>query len=182
MGKYVYSLVKELNQQREFVNYLCKDNYIHIRLRDFGNKKEVISGLEDKLTFYIVLQLNKLLPKYLEESLFDITNKDKYDEIFKACINKFKCSPEYTDLKLILHCLYPECLGINILPRYSKKDSYSTVLSKFGSVDLTLDDDFNVYKFLTNESIFIVIDDKKKVNCTKYIKKYANKNRSLAEE
>ncbi len=190
MSKYVYSLVKELNNSSsKLVNYLCKDNYIHVRLRDFGNKKEVISGLEDKLTFYLVWEFDRLLPQYLEESLFDITKKEKYDEIFESCVKKFVCSDEYSEMKLVLHCIYPNCLGVNILTRYSRKDTYDTILAKFGSVYMSSSDEefedfigMSLYQFLRDENIFLVVDTKKKVNCIKYIKKYANKSKGLWEE
>lgn len=186
MSKYVYSLVREFtNEDSTPVNYLCKDNYIHIRLRDFGNHKEVISGIEDKLTFYVVSLLNKLLPQYIEESLFDIANKEKYDEIFKSCLNKFRCSDEYNEIKLVLHCLYPNCLGVTILPKYSKKDTYDTVLSMFGNIgndNLDLCSKITLWELLSDENTFIVVDTKKKVNCIKYIKKYAvKKDKSLWE-
>lgn len=189
MNKYVYSVVKELNENSSgLVNYLCKDKYIHIRLRDFGLKKEVISGLEDKLTFYITFLFEKVVPQYLSENIHDIVDESKYNELFDMCINKFKCSDEYSDLMLAIHCLYPSCLGINILPKYKRnKNTKDVILDKFGDTNLSkqyIQEDFHkvfglyVYEFLSNENIFIVVDKKKKVNCIKYVKKYAKSKKN----
>lgn len=184
MSKYVYSLVKELNVDYDRVNYLCKDNLLHVRLRDFGKKKEIISGLEDKVTFYIVWIMNKMLSTYLDVSIFDISNKDKYKEIFDSCLIKFKESEDCRVLAFCVRQMYPSCKGLSILPRYSKLDKYDTVLSLFGNVNTSTSSTFeqfigiSIYKYLCDESVFLVVDAKKKVNCTKYLKKYAKKSKN----
>ena len=185
MNKYVYNLVIRLNKSSNSdVNYLCKDNFIHIRLRDFGNKKEIISGLEDKLTFYVVWTLNKSLSQYLEEDISKITNKDKYDELWNKVMNKYYESFEFQFINSILQIHYPNMKGIKILPRYSKKDDYKTVLSKFGTIvgdQILFENSDIITRTLLDENVSIVIDKDRDVNCIKYIKKYANKTVSLWE-
>ena len=39
------------------LKYLCRDNKIHIRFRDY-NKKQVIRGFESKLTYLLTYLMN----------------------------------------------------------------------------------------------------------------------------
>lgn len=107
-----YSLIFTNNREEgsaEINKYLCFDNKIHIRLRDF-NKEEVLTGFEKKFTYLLSYLINylyipKLVGKYsdkeiLESFLLDETVEQIIDFI-RSCI--YDSGIQYSGLLLKLN-------------------------------------------------------------------------------
>ena len=187
---FVYNLVKKLDfsalDEDVIVNYLCKDNYMHIRLKEFGNQKAVITGLEQKLTFLVTYLINSVCYNYVDKDLIrQAEDKSSFKDIWNICIGKFLISKEFRTILNELKSRYSECKGVKILPAYSKTSNYVDAFSAFGEVhNLTLNisqqplDEFlefldiSLDEYLFNEHIYLVVDEEQEIKNQKFIKKY----------
>ena len=112
--KYVFS-PNEVKSDLLDINFLCHDNKVHIRLRDYS-KAEVLKGFEAKLTYLITYLFNyTFLPKFVGRS--DV----------KALLKNFNSKSE--EMKELNEALRPymqeEFKGIKVSANYRKKSTFS---------------------------------------------------------
>lgn len=175
------------------VNPLCHDKRIHIRLKDFTNKHEVIQGLEDKLAFYISYKLGTLLA-YEDKDL-----EDADDYIWTKYISKLHQDKEYCDVLIGLMIKYVDFVDVKIIKKYKKVADKNSFKKLFGIISSELINQVNKYlsmlkiswvDFILNDNINIEADylDKdyyllKKNNniYTKYLNKSLKKVNRIAK-
>jgi len=178
---YIIKLVREIGGNSDCPNYLCKDNYVHIRLKNYGNKKEVISGFESKLT---------LLVTYLAGCItLNMSTFDETSDIWSACISKLLLTSDFRTVSNACNYMFEKYKGIKILPAYSKKKYKNHSLAFLGSVSNMIDSsddsyldtfltelDISLLDYLFNENIYLIVDVKQKIHNEKYARKYSKKS------
>lgn len=118
--KYVFS-PNEVKSDLLDINFLCHDNKVHIRLRDY-TKAEVLKGFEAKLTYLITYLFNyNFLPKFV----------GKPD--LKALLKNFNTKSD--EMKELNEALRPymqeDFKGIKVTANYRKSGNFSP----FGTLD-----------------------------------------------
>ena len=190
MTNLVYKRVKTFSQdsfEYSQVNYLCKDNYVHIRLGRFGDKPQKICGFENKLTLLLTLVMRNKVSESLNLSQLKLSeSKENYQEIWKQCVDCLKSSKEYKDIEYVIKTVYEDCKGIKLLPMYSIKHKPKNAFDLLGDC-INLPDDANIFSvlecdmhyefadildFLFNNNVAIYIEPQHKVDDTKFVNKY----------
>lgn len=166
------------------LKYLCSDNKIHIRFKDY-KEKDLIEGFESKLTYLLTYLMNfyylpqviksydskKIISDFLKDK--EITNLSNQIKFF-LCSSKFKgfkLTPKYSKKK----ALYKEFgyVLIDCFPSHLKDTSESIYVEKMGSINTFLKY-FNlsdVITYLFDDSIVIIIHEKKDRKLNKFDKK-----------
>ena len=120
----------------------CFDKNIHIRLRNY-KEDDVISGLEDKLSFVLSYFIQKFIKSFPSYSI-DFNIKDDSEAtknyIFSKYINEFKQSDIYREIVSQLQTVI-DFKDIVIKPLYSKKFT-TTKVSQFGNLTEVIGDNF----------------------------------------
>lgn len=130
----------------------CFDKNIHIRLRNY-KEDDVISGLEDKLSFVLSYFIQKFIKSFPSYSI-DFNIKDDSEAtknyIFSKYINEFKQSNIYREIVSQLQTVI-DFKDIVIKPLYSKKFT-TTKVSQFGNLTEVIGDNFlgnNLSEFIS---------------------------------
>lgn len=114
MKKFTYSICYMPSiKANEDINYICFDNKIHVRFRDY-NSEQVISGFEKKLSYLLTYLMNySYLPK--------IVGKYDTEKLIKGFLNS-------SDITTIISTINIHCntsiKGIKLKPNYNKKKEY----------------------------------------------------------
>ena len=193
MNDLVYRFTNVFSERQNYaeVNYLCKDNFIHIRLRRFGDRVERISGFESKLTFLItLLMLNTFNQQITTEQLEMSNNKNNYQEIWKSCLESLKSSGNYKAIETFLTQTLG-AKGIKILPAYSLKkkpknaydllgkcNNFSSEVLLSNLID-TYINPFGIAEYLYNDNLEISIEKRREVDNSKFINKYKDKSNDI---
>ena len=196
MSNLVYKMVRTYAEHTKVstVDYLCKDKYIHIRLRKFGDKVQQLIGFEDKLTFLITTLMQNKVNSILELSKIKLSeNKEKYQEIWKQCLECLKSSKEFKDIECVLKEVYQNYKGMKILPMYSLKNKPKNAFDLLGScenipstemkfiLDCDIRYDFlDIADFLFDDNLEIHIEKENQVDNSKFINKYKEKDNCLS--
>ncbi len=168
-------------------NFLCKDGYVHIRLGRFGDKKQKVSGFEQKLTFLITYLINEVASGHfstleIQKSLDSST----YEEFFNKCLEILRGHFMYKDILYTIGEIFLNFKGIKILPYYSLKHKPKSAFDLLGSCSL-VESDMNIcdifdldikedlYGFLFDDNFEIYIEEQTKIDESKYINKYKEK-------
>ena len=190
MSNLVYKLVKTYGDgfSPSNVNYLCKDNYIHIRLDKFGAKPQHINGFEGKLTFLLTLLMQEKSKEIVYISQIDEwKDKAQYQKRWKECLEHLKSTKEYKDIEYVLKNTFDNFKGIKILPRYSLKHKPESAFDLLGGCDNLFNKDMSyildcfkydfmdIVEFLFDNNLEIYIEKVNKVDDSKYINKYKEK-------
>ena len=183
----VYTPCKNnFNSDKEpFTNYLCWDNKIHIRFRDY-NSNQTIKGFEGKLTYLLSYLMNYgYLPKVLEKNNFKECDliKDFLNTkaIITLCnnIRLFAMEDNFKGLKLSKNykkdtdVIYFGKTDINCFPindgslEIRKDISLNSFLESFGNISLI--------EYLFNDAYSVVISEYKEDKKNKFIKKEERK-------
>lgn len=178
MEKLTYKLVYTPNKESFYsvcesnINFLCADNKIHIRLRDY-DKEEVISGFIGKLTYLVTYLVN-----YVEGA-----NKDRFasdDDLLAWATSNIN---EYLG-KLIRMDLHDDSFkGLKIsknfrrIKNYSKLGSIANGLCPYSHGQCSLSSfietmRISLYDFLFNDAYEVVIVKSKD---KRVYQKYVNK-------
>lgn len=168
------------------LKYICKDNKIHIRFRDY-NKKEIIKGVESKLTYLLTYLMNYwYLPQVIQK--YD-SNKLIEDFLNTSVINKliiqlrlFLNDSNFKGFKLKKNYKRKEFknfgeLNLNCFPSHNIKEHKKNEIEKIGSLDLFLEY-FNltdIITYLFDDSIRIIIHEEEKDKVTKFDRKQLRK-------
>ncbi len=184
-NKLVYKFVRTLDETSfsSDVNFLCKDNYVHIRLKRFGYKKEHISGFESKLTFLLTLMMINAVNEHITTVQAKLSqDKENYKELWESCLNCLKSSKEFKDLDWFLCTMFESYKGLKILPMYSlkykPKNAYDLLGDCYGLSQLSIERLLRVelkddlYGFLFDNSLEIYIEESHDVDDSKFIKKH----------
>lgn len=172
-----------LSQER--INYVCSDNKVHIRFRDY-NSPQVIAGFEQKLTYLLTYLMNY---SYLQKTLLAVNCEDVIKGFLKS-----------SDVHEIDSCIRAETTnirykGIKLRKKYSKHiyDDHP-----YGNVEITcfpihIEDsliktgDLNFFisafkislrDYLFNDNYIIIIDD---IKTSEMNRKFKNKMNKKAE-
>lgn len=142
---------KDISPQNNY-DPTCFDKNIHIRLRNY-KADDVISGLEDKLSFVLSYFIQKFIKSFPSYSI-DFNIKDDSEAtknyIFSKYINEFKQSNIYREIVSQLQTVI-DFKDIVIKPLYSKKFT-TTKVSQFGNLTEVIGDDFlgnNLSEFIS---------------------------------
>jgi len=192
MSNLVYKMVRTYAEHTKvsMVDYLCKDRYIHIRLRRFGDKAQQLIGFEDKLTFLITTLILNKVDGILELSKVKLSeSKENYQEIWKQCLECLKSSKEFKDIECVLKEVFKDYKGMKILPMYSLKNKPKNAFDLLGSCDnlpstemkFILDCDIrynflDIADFLFDNNLEIHIEKENIVDDSKFINKYKEKD------
>lgn len=171
------------------VNYVCSDNKIHIRFRDF-NKPQVISGFERKLTYLMTYLMNY---SFVSE-LFDHCNEKT---LINALLDSIDVQKIYNAIKYDKQIDFK---SFRLTSNYKRKDE----LVIFGKVEesafpLTYDEfglkkiaDLETFlhklkvgllEYLFNDSYSIIIHEKDETDVNvKFINKELRKNRAAESD
>lgn len=157
------------------INFVCSDGKIHIRLRDYGDKEEVISGFINKLTYLVTYLVNYMVNSNPER--YNSTDKllESSTEIINNSIGRF--------IGLTIH--NDNYKGIKISKNYRKVKHYDilggipTELCPYSngkdkcSIDLFLRTfGINLHDYLFNDAYEVVIcKNDKKSNYNKFLNK-----------
>lgn len=132
---------KDISSQNNY-DPTCFDKNIHIRLRNY-KEDDVISGLEDKLSFVLSYFIQKFIKSFPSYSI-DFNIKDDSEAtknyIFSKYINEFKQSDIYREIVSQLQTVI-DFKDIVIKPLYSKKFT-TTKVSQFGNLTEVIGDNF----------------------------------------
>lgn len=132
---------KDISPQNNY-DPTCFDKNIHIRLRNY-KEDDVISGLEDKLSFVLSYFIQKFIKSFPSYSI-DFNIKDDSEAtknyIFSKYINEFKQSNIYREIVSQLQTVI-DFKDIVIKPLYSKKFT-TTKVSQFGNLTEVIGDNF----------------------------------------
>ncbi len=166
------------------IKFICKDNTIHIRLKNY-NKPQTIIGFSNKLAFLLTFLFSRL--------------NEKDDFITES--RNFKDDKVYIELMSAIYPKYPEITDISILKAYFKNKK--SLQDDFGYVSIsdlslyadtkygTFEDNLTTFlAFFNFDSLEAYFDDRiyieltpKKVDLIKSFKKYINKaNRSKKQK
>lgn len=187
MTKLTYSLVytpsldNDLGADERDIKYVCSDNKIHIRLRDY-DKPEVIQGFIGKLTFLLT---------YLVNSVSSTATDDNPEELIDSfCAHNDDYFKLVSFINSALH--EPKFKGILITKTYRKKDKGPRA-NYFGNMPkgvCPLVDDYrygdlnyflsrlnmNLYSYLFNDGISIQIHQPVVLTCyDKFARKISKK-------
>lgn len=173
------------------INYICSDNKVHIRFRDYDSEGTV-AGFEQKLTYLISYLMNysyltDLIPPYNDnDAIKDFLKSSDLAEI-NSCIRSHTGNLNYRGIKLRknykkkdLHdyksfgSVNINCFPILPVESVRHRGSLKTFLSTF---KISLDD----YLFNDNYVISIQNIDLSKVN-TKFINKMNKKEEAMQRE
>jgi len=190
MNKLVYNLVYTpslddgLGADERDINWLCSDNKIHIRLRDY-NKPEVITGFINKLTYLVTYLVNSGCTSSLESVR---ENPDAYLDTF--CKNDSDFLRVVDLVKSSLH--EPRYSGIKVTKVYRKKKVNKP--NSFGIISdgaLPVEDNYKLgdltyfvsslriplHEFLFNDAYAIVLQENTATACyDKFVRKSSIKS------
>lgn len=189
----VYSLIYMPSiSSDKTINYLCSDNKVHIRLKKYGIKPEIISGFENKLSFLLTFSLNEFCNHfYMSKDLLRHVNENKnFKDIWLDIMKEFKTKYNSFGIDDCLsnNILYYE--GLKILPIYYKKFKLTNALDLIGECynlkNKLFDDNptknfldyfklSSLDEYLFNDAIVIQISKKLKINNSKFINKSKHK-------
>lgn len=191
----MYKLVYAPEIESTNVNYLYKDNKVHVRLSRFGHRYQIISGFEGKLSFLVTFLINDFVAKsMMSKNLIDRASKDKDNKVLKEMIDSFeRNSKDYKAVKEnISEYMHRDNLTFKIVPFDYKR--LKTSLDKIGECyNLYIDNscsnisglylfmlyfniDSSINSFLFDDCYYIEITRRSvKVNNQKFIKKHAEK-------
>ena len=172
----------------EVVNYICFDNKVHVRFRDFNSEMLVI-GFEKKLSYLLTYLMNysylpKVIGMYDNSTLIDTFLKSSDVAAIYASISNNTCGKTFK--------------GIRLKPNYKKNDC-----EPFGKVDvrcfptkivdgvLQIGDlhtflstlKISLDEYLFNDSYVIILREDKKININKkFINRQNKKQSKLASD
>lgn len=188
----VYKFVRVLDDfsYSSDVNFLCKDNYIHIRLKRFGHKKEHLVGFESKLTFLLTLMMNNAINHHITTLQAKLSqDKENYKKIWENCLECLKSTTDYILLEDVLRVMFKEYKGLKILPMYSLKYKPNNAFDLLGecyglptstiSIDYLLRNEIkdDLYGFLFDNNVEIYIETKSNIDDSKFIKKHSKQKK-----
>lgn len=191
MNNLDYKIVRKYAEHTDFsaTNYLCKDNYVHVRLKKYGDKPLHICGFEAKLTFLLTALIQLKVGSSLDLAMVDrAESKENYQEIWEHCLASLKSTKEYKDVEYVLKTVFANFKGVKILPMYSLKNKPKNAFSLLGGCDNfpcammsdVLDcgmyyDFTDIVDFLLNNNVEVYIEEHTEVDDSKYINKYTEK-------
>ena len=184
MNKLVYRFSDTLSprcwiEKQDVINYLYKDNYVHVRLDTFGKEKELIVGFERKLAFYLTYLMQKEVQSILDlPSIKEARDKKNYQEIWKKCLACLKNSTTYK----LLDEYFDEYLGqfgykgIKILPVYSLKNKPKDAFDLLGEVKDAPSLSGISFCDLFRDSFEISVEEERIVDHSKFARKHKEKS------
>lgn len=174
--------VSQIKTNIDNLKYICRDNKIHIRFKDY-NKKQVIKGVEAKLTYLITYLMNYwYLPQVIQS--YDSTKLIKNfleTKLMKEMILKLRLflnSDTLKGFKLSKNYKRGESkdfgdISLSCFPSHNKKED----IEKIGGLSLFLDY-FNIPDFITyifDDGIILIIHEEIKEDITKFDRKILKK-------
>ena len=176
------------------LNYVCSDNKIHIRFRDFDNE-QVISGFERKLTYLLTYLMNysylpSIIGKYDDKTL--IKNFSKSLDVLQVthAIDLYISDRKSKGIKLKVNYKKSKCLPFGSVNKDCFPLNMKDDVIEVGSLKAFLNKlKINLDEYLFNDSYIIILrENKRKDVNNKFINKQAKKlektkgfNLSLAE-
>lgn len=169
------------------INYICSDNKIHIRFRDY-NKEEIISGFEKKLTYLLTYLMNySYLPKtvgnYDTKVLMD--NFLKTDDVLEILnsISTYISAKVFKGFKLKANYKRSECLPFGCIDQDCFPLNCNDNIYETGSLKDFLEKlKINLTEYLFNDSYMIIIrENKGKTVNNKFINKQNKKLEKLRD-
>jgi hypothetical protein len=163
------------------LNYVCSDNRIHIRFRDF-NKEQIIGGFEKKLTYLVTYLMNysylpSIIGKYDTKTL--IKNFLKTDDIQHviSAIAVYNGLHKFKGLKLTANYRKKECLPFGDVDKDCFPLNSQDGIIAVGSLKEFLEKlRIDLIEYLFNDSYFIILrENKEKAINNKFINKQAKK-------
>lgn len=137
------------------VNLFCKDNKIHIRLRDYDSE-EVISGFINKLTFLVTYLINC-------QWKLNIVAADSDQAIIDCFVERSKEAK--TLIETIRDASNNASAGLHVLPNYRKISKYS----KLGSININYKDILQVTDGVVTSGSLDFILNKLRVSLTTFL-------------
>lgn len=173
----------DLKLKQDIIKYLCYDNKIHIRLRDF-NKEEFLIGFEKKLSYLLSYLLNyayipRLVGKYTEEEV--LKGFFQNSEMLKLIDFLERCYADEIDYRgLMIKPVYKKnqknykpfgATENNFFPDYVKNSS-----PEVGELMFLLDlFELTLYNYLFNDDYVIWLHEKDFTANKKFDKKELKK-------
>ena len=168
----------------ELDKFVCKDGYIHIRLRKYGHRKERIVGFYEKLRFIVTMFVQQNVDKrMLGASLGKKDDNDNAEKLKRLwllldAIEDTRKSDVLKKISYLLEALMwqpDKFKGVSISTRCCKeKDEdlrhatigglLGTSRFKFDSYDYTDADVWSIVEFLADDGQQIVIEPKTEVD------------------
>jgi hypothetical protein len=188
-------------ETRDDIDYLYMDGCLHARLKDYGWKKETVTGFEGKLNFlltYIVnyyVQANLMTPEMITRMLDKNEWKKIWDDVTDKISSGDCLKPVYGAINAIFG--KDKCKGLSILPAYHKKTPREGFIMTGGIKGLHVEEgeapinafmntfgvaDGLVSDFLRDDSYSIEISPKVEIDYSKFITKHKEKHKKSPEE
>lgn len=169
----------------EVINYICFDNKVHVRFRDF-NSEMLIVGFEKKLSYLLTYLMNySYLPKvigvYDDKTLIDTFLKSSDVAMIYSSISNNSCGKIFKGIKLKPNyrkndCqpfgkVNIKCFPIKVVDGIVQTGDLNTFLS---TLKISLDE------YLFNDSYMIILRQDKKLDINKKFINRENKKQSRA--
>ena len=171
----------------KIINYVCYDNKIHVRFKDY-NSEEIIVGFEKKLTYLLTYIMNySYLPKVVGEYdenkiIYNFLKTNDVNEILN-CIKNYIYDVKIKDIKLRKNYnrkdkikpfgdVNPECFPLNENNGILIGGDLKTFLRKFK---------INLNDYLFNDSYIIIISKDREIDINKKFIDRMNRRLSKVE-
>lgn len=162
------------------LNFICSDNKVHIRFKDF-NSPCVVAGFEQKLTYLLTYLMNY---SYMQNALIHSGDDQLLEGFLKssdvgvinACIRGESCNVKYKGIKLrkkyskVIDDTYAAFGDVNIaaFPIHTQDSMVMT-----GSLDFFLSAfRISLRDYLFNDNYIVIIDE---IKTSKLNRKFINK-------
>lgn len=170
------------------INYICFDNKVHIRFRDF-NSEMLIIGFEKKLSYLLTYLMNySYLPKvigvYDDTTLIETFLKSADVAAIYSSISNNTCGKVFKGIRLKpnyrkSHCESFGAVDVNCFPvrRINGITQTGDLQTFLSTLKISLDE------YLFNDSYMIILREDKKVDINKkFINRQNKKQRKLASD
>ena len=172
--------------ETEAINYICFDNKVHVRFRDF-NSEMLIMGFERKLSYLLTYLMNysylpKVIGMYDEATLIDTFLKSSDIAAIYSSISNNSCGKTFKGIRLKPNyrkgaCepfgdVDMRCFPIKIVDGVAQVGDLSTFLS---TLKISLDE------YLFNDSYVIILHEDRKLDINKkFINRQNKKEQRLS--
>ena len=169
--------------ERENVNYICADNKIHIRFRDYNSYKRIY-GFEAKLTYLLTYLMNysylpTVIRRYDDNVLIsDFLKTSDLRQVYLA-IKNFTNHSNFRGFKAAKNYRKNNCISfgnvdINCFPSDIGNDG----VERLGSLTIFLHyfHDIDLTEYLFNDAYSIILHEDKEIPLSKFQKKQMKKD------
>lgn len=185
-----YSIYYTPNEDisNEVINYICFDNKVHVRFRDF-NSEMLIIGFEKKLSYLLTYLMNysylpKVIGMYDQATLIDTFLKSSDVAAIYSAIASNSCCKNFKGIKLKPNYKRGKCepfgeVDINCFPT-----NYIDGLIQMGDLHTFLSVlKVSLTEYLFNDSYVIILREAKKLDINrKFINRQNKKQNKISSD